>query len=126
MRAGADNLITVPLDDKHLETCFIGAVEQWVELGEFVGWDIKKGYPEILTDRKSGKPVRSSLPLSSSRTTLLLKQSAVEAGLRSELSMYSFRSGGAGVRELLQETICPLSCNARFGKTPKLLGGTCS
>lgn len=47
MRAGADNLITVPFDDKHLETCFIGAVEQWVELGEFVGWDMKKGYPEF-------------------------------------------------------------------------------
>ena len=75
MRDGADHSITIPYNEIHLDTYPIRAVEQWVALGKFVGGDMKKGYlfPGTSTDQKSGKPVRSSLPLSASQMTLLLK-----------------------------------------------------
>ena len=54
--------VTIPYNEIHLDACPIRAVEQWVAVGEFVGWNVHKGYvlTGISTDQKSGKQVRSS------------------------------------------------------------------
>lgn len=57
LRDGSDNLLTVPYDDEHYDTCPIRAVEQFVAVGTHEGWDMTKGYlfPDISTDAKKNR-----------------------------------------------------------------------
>lgn len=121
MRDGADHLITIPYDDKYCDTCPIRAVEQWIAVGYFVGWDMKKGYfpPSMSTNRNSGESVRGSLHLSASQMAMLLEQNAVAAGLRADFSMHSFRSGGAVSRALAGDDLSTIIMQRAFWKNTK-------
>lgn len=70
MRDGADHLLTVPCDEQHANTGSTRAVENWVAIGNFAGWDIEKGYlcPAISTIGEGGT-TRGLLPLSASQMT---------------------------------------------------------
>ena len=120
MRDGADHLLTIPYDEQHPDTCAIRAVEQWIAVGNFAGWDMDKGYlfPTITTVGESGEPVRGAHPLSASQMTSFLKQSAAAAGVEGDFSMHSFRSGGAVSRALAGDDLSTIMQRA-FWKDPK-------
>lgn len=105
MRDGADNLLTVPYDEQHADTCPI-RVENWVAIGKFVGWNMEKGYlfPTISTIGEGRTPTRGSLPLA--------------AGVQGDFSMHSFRSGGAVSRALAGDDL-PTIMQRAFWKNPK-------
>lgn len=118
MRDGSDHLLTVPYDDEHLATCAIRAVEQWVSLGEYHGWDMTKGYLfSSISVTATGSPVRDKRPLTAAQMTQMLKQSAAAAGVRVDCSMHSFRSGGAVSRALKGDDLSQIMQRA-FWKNP--------
>ena len=43
-RDGADHILTVPYDADYIGICPVRAVEQFVEVGKHVGWDMSTGY----------------------------------------------------------------------------------
>lgn len=44
MRDGADHLLTVAYGKQSWETCQERAVEQYIQIGSAMGWDMIKGY----------------------------------------------------------------------------------
>ena len=61
---GRGPLNTIPFDKKHLHTCSITAVEQWIAVGELVGRDMEKvPFSDISTHRKSGRARTRLFPL---------------------------------------------------------------
>ena len=120
MRDGADHLLTIPYDAQHADTCPVRAIERWIEVGNFAGWDMGKGYlfPVISMSDGNNTPVRGSRLLSASQMTALLKQSASAAGVQGDFSMHSFRSGGAVSRALAGDDLSTIMQRA-FWKNPK-------
>lgn len=97
MLVGADGLPTIPYDEQNVDTCPIRVVDLWTDLAGFAGWDMAICYffPTNFKGGEGGTPVRGSHPVSASKPTGLLKQSAVAAGVQGGVSMPSFISGGA-------------------------------
>ena len=60
MRDGADHLLTAAYDNKSLAICPVRAVEQYIQIGSAVGWDMTKGYlfPTISTGPRKTRPLR--------------------------------------------------------------------
>lgn len=119
MRDGSDQLLTVPYDEGHYDTCPILALEQFVAVGKHVGWDMTKGYlfPNITVDEKTGQPIRGAKSLTRSQMTSLLKVSAIAAEVKGDFTMHSFRSGGAVSRALAGDDLSTVMQRA-FWKSP--------
>lgn len=119
MRDGSDHLLTIPYEERHYGTCPILAIEQYVAVGTFVGWDMTKGYlfPTILEDTTTGEPIRGTKSLSRAQMTSMLKASALEAKVPGDFSMHSFRSGGAVSRALAGDDLSTIMQRA-FWKSP--------
>ena len=105
MRDGAGHLFTAPYDEQHADTCPITAVENWIAMRKFVGWDIhgeRLPFPDHLYDRR-GPQTGAGLATTLSEPN----DGASEAERRSSwriqggFSMHSFRSGGGRFREHL-------------------------
>ena len=119
MRDGADHLMTVAYDNKSLATCPVRAVEQYVQIGSAVGWDMTKGYlfPTITAGAGRTGPRRGTSPISAAQMTRALKTYARAAGERQDFSMHSFRSGGAISQALAGENLTSIMQRA-FWKQP--------
>lgn len=120
--------MTVAYNEKYVATCPVRAVEQFIAVGKHVGWDMTtSGYlfPAIFAAEKKGNmPIRGRDALTAPQMSQSLKEYALEAGEKADLSMHSFRSGGAVSRALARETHCPLSCRKPSGRTQVRLGDT--
>ena len=75
--------MAVPYNEKHLATYPVRAVEQLIEVGKHVGWDMTSGYLfhtiEPATER-GGKPIGGKGPITAPQMSLNFKQYASEAG----------------------------------------------
>ena len=83
--------MTIPYNEKHLMTCPVRAVEQLIEVGKHVGWDMTLGYLfptiESATERKG--------PITAPQMFLNLKQYASEAGEQTDFRCIHSGRGGA-------------------------------
>lgn len=120
MRKDDAHILTVPYEEKHLDTCPIRAIEQFVAVGTYVGWDMTKGYlfPDILADKKTGKPIRSLKSLTRAQMTVLLQARASAANVPGAFTMHSFRSGGAVSRALAGDDLSTVM-HRGYWKSPK-------
>ena len=100
LRDGSDHLITVPHEEECVATCPVRAVEQFVEVGRYAGWDMWKDYLFASITRRGETVVRGSEPISGKQMTAILKKYAKEIGKVQAFSTHSFRSGGAVSRAL--------------------------
>ena len=114
MRDGADHLISVAYNHDCLGTCPVTAVEQLVAIGSAIGWDMTRGYlfPSISRDAEGGAPIRGKALMSAAEMTHALKSHARAEGEKADLSMLSFRSGGAITRALRGEDISSIKKRA--------------
>ena len=105
-RDGADHILAVPYDEEYVAVCPIRAVTQLIYIGKGVGWDMTGGclFSEISCGR-DGKAIRGSLPISAAKMSAALKKYAQDAGETQELSLHSFRSGGALTRALAGDSL---------------------
>ena len=119
MRDGADHLMTVEYDTKRMTTCPIRAVEQYIAVGNAMGWNMTQGYlfPRISRRPNTGAPIRGKMPISAPDLTKALKVHARNAGERTVFNMHSFRSGGALTRALAGEDLSTVMQRA-FWKKP--------
>lgn len=118
LRDGSDHLITVPYEEECVATCPVRAVEQFVEIGRYAGWDMSKGYLFPSITRRGETVVRGTEPISAKQMTATLKKYAKEIGEVQAFSMHSFRSGGAVSRALAGESLATIMQKA-YWKNPK-------
>ena len=118
-RDGADHILTVPYDEENVAVCPVRAVTQLIDIGKGVGWDMTGGYlfSEISCGRDD-KAIRGSLPISAAKMSAALKKYAQAAGETQELSLHSFRSGGALTRALEGDSLSTIMQRA-YWKNPK-------
>ena len=79
LRSGADHIMTVPYNERHLATCPVRAVEQLIDVGKHVGWDMTSGYlfPTIESAiERVGKSIRGMGPITAPPMFSNLKQYA--------------------------------------------------
>lgn len=112
--------MTVPYDDVHVATSPVRAVEQFVAVGNHIGWDMSKGYlfPSINPPRPGEPPVRGSVPLSTRQMSQPLKRHATNPGEKGEFSMHFFQWRGAVSRALAGEYLSSIMQRALW-KSPR-------
>ena len=99
-------------------TCPIRAVQQLIAVGEFVGWEMKKGLPFLqYSDGSKACQAGARFTPTFSKPISLLPQSAVEAGFARRF-LHAL-GGGGGFESFSRRRLCPPLCNARFGKPAK-------
>ena len=50
LRDVSDYLFIIPYDEEHVATCTVGAVEGFVRVGTYVGWNMTKGYSLLVSN----------------------------------------------------------------------------
>ena len=118
MRDGADHLMTVEYDTKHMTTCPIRAIEQYIAVEIALGWNMTQGYlfPRISRRPNTGAPIRGKTPIPAPDMTKALKVHAHNARERTAFTMHSFKSGGALTRDLAGEDLSTVMQRAFWKK----------
>ena len=98
--------------------CPVRAVEQYVDIGKALGWDMSTGYlfPEI--SERGSVPKRGSKPVAASHMILKLREYAKPANVDQDFTVHSFRSGGAISRALAGDSLESIMQKA-YWKNPK-------
>lgn len=122
MRDGADHLLAVPCDKQHANTGSTRAVENWVAIGNFAGWDIEKGYlcPTISAIGEGGTTTRGLLPLSASQMTGACEAERSSSRQKMIFSIRSLRSRGGVASNSRRRSVYNHTIMQRaFWKNPK-------
>ncbi len=117
-RDGADHHVAVGYDSENLTLCPVRAVEQYVEVGKALGWDMTAGYLFPVIADRGGVPKRGTKPVTPSYMTQELRTYTRQAGVDQEFSVHSFRSGGAISRALAGDSLESIMQKA-YWKNPK-------
>lgn len=105
-REGADHLLTIPYDEEYISICPVRATEQLIAVGAQVGWDMISGYLfSSVSVGTEGAVLRGSLPVTTATMSSALKHYTSVAGETQEVSLHSFRSGGAVSRALAGDSL---------------------
>ena len=106
-------------------TCPIRAVQQLIAVGEFVGWEMKKGLPFLqYSDGSKACQAGARFTPTFSKPISLLPQSAVEAGFARR---FLHALGGGAVSRASAGDDCVHHYATRVSENPpKLLGDTCT
>ena len=110
-RDGADHIITVPYEESELSIFPVRAVEQWVAVATWAGWDMTKGYLFPRIDRMEGSQtpiIKAKQRVTTQSMSQELKKYAKQAGEWQDFSVHSFRSQGAIVRALTGDSLEPM------------------
>ena len=110
MKDGADHLLTVTYDNHSLAICPVRAVEQHIQIGTAVGWDMTKEYMFRTITGGPGmlKTHRGTFLLPADQITQDLQPYAAVAEVPRYFSLQFFRFGGAISQELAGESLASI------------------
>ena len=119
IRDDADHLTTVEYDTRCITTSPVRAVEQYIQIGTALGWNMTQGYlfPRSSRRPNTRTPIGGKTPISAPDMTKVLKVHARNAGERTTFTLHSFRSERPLTRALAGKDL-PTVMQRAFWKKP--------